>query len=134
MDEAVADSVRSALDGHAHALERLGIAHRTLRKAAASMSPLVLTRGELTRVLCDRRDGRISPRQAQRWASSMRRGYVSAESSAREGPIRPIEITYEDDDAIVEPLGRLDELGDVTAVRRPVARPASAVPPNPGQR
>jgi hypothetical protein len=39
----------------------------------------------------------------------MKRGYVRVV----DGPVRAIDIRWDPEDAIVEPLGRLDELGDV---------------------
>jgi len=53
----------------------------------------------------------VLPEQAQAWASFVKRGYVSGAS----GPISPIQITYDPnhEDAIVEAVARLDELGDL---------------------
>jgi hypothetical protein len=53
----------------------------------------------------------ISPRQAQGWASFVRRGYASQSSTT---PITPIDIAFEPahEDAIAEAVSRLDELGD----------------------
>jgi hypothetical protein len=56
-----------------------------------------------------RRD--ITPTDAQRWASSVRRGYVAG---VHDGPVLPLDITYEAqyEDRIVEVLARLEEIGD----------------------
>jgi hypothetical protein len=107
----VADALRNAVGGAAQAVEQVGtVVHERIADVALSMSPLVLTRAALTRVMRELRDGVISAEQAQRWASFVRRGYISHASAPA---IRPIDIGYEDEAAIVEPLARLDELGDV---------------------
>jgi hypothetical protein len=55
--------------------------------------------------------GTITPDEAQRWASFVRLGFVGGAS----GPIMPLDIDYEDawEDAIVEAVGRLDQIGDL---------------------
>jgi hypothetical protein len=111
VDEPVPDALRDALDGNAQAIETPGFEHQTVPHTDRATPARLLTRSALSRVLRDLRDGHISADQAQRWASFMRRGYVSTGSGT--GPIHPIDIEYEDEDAIVEPLARLDELGDL---------------------
>jgi hypothetical protein len=54
----------------------------------------------------------IPEEEAQQWASFVRRGFVSG---AHRGPIRPLSIDYAEkyEDAIVEAVSRLDEIGDM---------------------
>ncbi len=74
--------------------------------------PLMLTEHAVTKVLRDLRAGRVEPGDVQQWASFVRRGYAPG---AGRGPIQPLDIEYapEFEDAIVEALARLDEIGDV---------------------
>jgi hypothetical protein len=53
----------------------------------------------------------VSPEEAQRWASFVRRGYFGRSGG---DPIQPLDIAYEEEseDAIVEVVARLDEIGD----------------------
>jgi hypothetical protein len=105
-----ADALLDALGGDPSAIERAGAAApERVADVATSLAPLVLTRRSVTRVLTDLRDGLIVPELAQRWASFMRRGYFPRADASG---MRPIDIDYEDESAIVEPLSRLDELGD----------------------
>jgi hypothetical protein len=107
----IADALRDAVGGDTDAIEQVRtVAHERMAEVAGSLPPLVLRRVALTRVLSDLRDGVISTEQAQRWASFVRRGYLPrADATA----VRPIDIAYEDEAATVDPLARLDELGDV---------------------
>jgi hypothetical protein len=103
--DAVAGDVR-AFD----ALQRR--THTELRECNAALENLMLTSGAVRRVLYGVLSGDITPGVAQGWASFVRRGYIAGQSRS---PILPIDITYEPEteDAIVEILARLDEVGDV---------------------
>lgn len=85
--------------------------HDAVLEAAGMLPGLVLRADAVRAVLLDLRDGRLSPDSAQRWASFVRRGYVS--DGGRQ-PLVPIHIEYESgaEDDIVEGVARLDELGD----------------------
>ena len=73
---------------------------------------LVLQAAAVTRVLYGMLSDNISGDDAQLWASFVRRGFAA---SADQGPIRPLRIDYEEkhEDAIVEAIARLDEIGDL---------------------
>ena len=116
--DSVANALRDAVGGDVHAIEQIeNVAHAPMAEVAEPLAPLVLTRVALSRVLSDLRDGVISTEQAQRWASFVRRGYVQG---ANASPVQPIDINYEDEETIVDPLSRLDELGDVIDGTMPV--------------
>jgi hypothetical protein len=85
--------------------------HRALLEAAANLPQLVVSRSGLARVLENLRNGFFSPEDIQRWASFVRRGYVTGGVS---GELRPIGIEYDakDEALIAEIIGRLDEIGD----------------------
>jgi hypothetical protein len=85
------------------------VPHEKLWSAAADLR-LVLTTSAVHRVVSSLIAGEISPSEAQRWASFVRRGY--ADGGAQ--PIRPLDIEYEAsrEGDIVEVVGRLDEIGD----------------------
>ena len=87
--------------------------HHMVEEAARDLPPLLVTAAAAARVVEAVLCGEISPEQAQGWASFVRRGYTPDPTSS--APIRPIDITYEpdDEDAIVEVVSRLDEIGDV---------------------
>jgi hypothetical protein len=57
--------------------------------------------------------GEVTGGDAQRWASFVRRGFIAGDGSRL--PVTPLLIDYEPEheDAIVEVIGRLDEIGDV---------------------
>ena len=86
--------------------------HLELLDAAAKLPPLSVSRSALTRVLKEWRSGRCSADDVQKWASFVRRGYVSGKTS---GSLRPIDIEYDamDEELIVEIIGRFDEIGDL---------------------
>ena len=87
------------------------VQHADLLEAAAKSTPLLLTGDAVAAVLTGILIGSITDEQAQRWASFVRLGFVPDGSS---GPISPLDIIYEQssEDAIVEAVARLDELGD----------------------
>lgn len=74
--------------------------------------PLVLSRSGVATVIRDLLAGKISSDQAQRWASFMRRGYVSNRDL---DAIDPLDVSYEEvhEDEIADVVSRLDELGDL---------------------
>jgi hypothetical protein len=101
-----------AVAGDVQAFARLEAApHGDLRAAAKRTTPLSVDSAAVGSILRRLRDGEITAAQAQRWSSFVRRGYVA---SRAHGPISPIEIDIDPDaeDAIVEAVSRLDEIGD----------------------
>jgi hypothetical protein len=84
--------------------------HEQLAEASRD-THLVLTRCAVVNVLRGLTAGGISDSDAQQWASFVRRGYVSKPA---DGAVKPIAIDYElqFEDAIVEAIGRMDEIGD----------------------
>jgi RHS repeat-associated protein len=108
-----ADLVR-ILSGEARHVSVLkGHAHAELENVAAGISGLALTlkATAVRRVLSDLSEKRITPVQAQEWASFVMREYMPS----REGPIRPISVEYEpaQEEQIVEAVSRLEQLGDL---------------------
>ena len=86
--------------------------HPDLLGAAATLPPLIISRSALIRVLKNWRSGRFGADDVQRWASFVRRGYVSGNTSAA---AYPIDIDYDavDEELIVQIIGRFDEIGDI---------------------
>jgi hypothetical protein len=80
--------------------------------AAATLPPLIISRSALIRVLKNWRSGRFGADDVQRWASFVRRGYVSGNTS---GAAYPIDIDYDavDEELIVQIIGRFDQIGDI---------------------
>lgn len=110
VERAMTEMLRATIDGDAMAVQQLAGPHQRLVDAAAAAAPLKLRRDAVVRVLRDRRSGAIPDDVAQAWASLMKRGWIVVPGSS--GPVSPISIEWEDEDLLVEPLGRLDELGD----------------------
>lgn len=110
----VLDALAQVLSGDPSALPLITpIALAALREAATALrSPLVVTRIAAVSVLQGLNEATYSPEQVQCWASFVRRGYVP---SPAEGPIRPLDIAYEEawEEAIAAAVSRLDEIGDV---------------------
>jgi hypothetical protein len=106
----------------------------------AHVPSLVVTIDTARSVLGRLQQGTISPAQAQRWASFVRRGYVEGHSG---GPVQPIAIEFEPaaEDEIAEIVSRLDEIGDlidgnltseeIEAMRRNLLRAEAAMPVSP---
>lgn len=90
-------------------LRRLG--HAMLLNTTDGAEPLVVTREATISVLRGLLDGRLSPTQAQGWASFVRCGYLEGTT----GPVQPLPIDFESawEDAIAEATSRLDEIGDL---------------------
>ena len=86
--------------------------HSKLQEAAEKLGPLCVSRLAVSNVVRTWRSGKFSAEDVQRWASFVRRGYVGG---AAVSPIRPISILYDaqDEELIVETIGRLDEIGDL---------------------
>lgn len=107
------DAVMSrALSGDAKALDGIEDSSPLLEPHAVSAPPLRLSAGAVAAVLSDYVGGQISEAEAQRWAALMRWGHMSNASGR---PVRPWHIEFDPtkEDAIVECLARLDELGDI---------------------
>lgn len=110
----VPDALAQLVGGDPSALPLIGpTALADLHAAAAELgSQLIVTRAAAVGVLKGMNETTYSPKQVQRWASFVRRGYVAG---AAEGPIRPLDIAYEEawEEAIAAAVSRLDEIGDV---------------------
>lgn len=105
-------AIAAIVEGDLNSLAAVRVAsHIELIDAAAKLPQLFVSRLTLAKVLENWRRGLFAPEDVQRWASFVRRGYVSGRES---GAICPIEIGYDanDEALIVEIVGRLDEIGD----------------------
>jgi hypothetical protein len=110
--ESLAAAIAGVVAGDLECLAAvLATSHRALQDAAANLPRLVVSRSSLTKVLEDRRSGFFSDEDIQRWASFVRRGYVSEGAFDARRPI-PIEYDAEDEALIVDIIGRLDEIGE----------------------
>lgn len=112
-EQTVREALARVLDGDAQAVSSLRqFGHAALHNGAAGAEPLVLTRVATVSVLRGLRAGQFSPPEAQRWASFVTHGYLEGTAG---GPIRAIPIDYESawEDAIVEAVSRLDQIGDL---------------------
>jgi hypothetical protein len=85
--------------------------HRALWDAVEKAPRLLVSRVAVVKVLEEWHGGFLSPEDVQRWASFVRRGYVSGKSSEALHPI-PIEYDPNDEELIAEVIGRLDQIGD----------------------
>lgn len=106
-----ADLLIRAVEGDAEAVEAI----RRLPWAAfhemSQQAPVPTLRASaVAEVLIGLRDGRLAPEQAQAWASFMRSGFLEGSQSG--SPIIDIQYDPSEEEAIVEAIGRLDELGD----------------------
>jgi hypothetical protein len=108
---AATEILRSLVAGDLAALRQVGGWADGDVLAAANGEPLMVTRAAVIRVLRDLDAGGIDPEAARRWASFVRRGYLP---SAGRSPVQPIDIGIEAayEEAIIDAVGRLDELGD----------------------
>jgi hypothetical protein len=112
MMEALVAAIAAVVEGDLNGLATVRAAsHRELSDAAAKLPKVFVSGSALARVLENWRRGLVADEDVQRWASFIRRGYVSGGTS---GEIHPIEIEYDanDEALIVEIIGRLDEIGD----------------------
>jgi hypothetical protein len=90
----------------------LAATHSELIEAASKLPQLTVSRDALVRVLNEWLSGRWVADNVQQWASFVRRGYVPG--STTDSGLNPIDIEYDKDDEelIVEIIGRFDEIGD----------------------
>jgi hypothetical protein len=106
------DALRAVLAGEVGAMTELGEYTQQQLADAAGATNNLLRASAVATVLARYESGALSLRETQRWAAFLRWGHMP---DASQGPLRPIEIDYEaaHEDAIVEALARLDELGDL---------------------
>jgi hypothetical protein len=105
-------TLRSAVHGDIGAMfALLGATHEALTTAANQAGPLILRPDDVARVLKALQEGSITRASAKEWASFVRRGYLRG----GRGPIRPLDIEYDParELAMVDAIGRMDELGDM---------------------
>jgi hypothetical protein len=108
-DGDASDVLGRAVAGDLQAMTAVqGISHDELVQAAAP--GLVVTRGAVVRVLRQLQAAGDAEAAAQRWASLMLRGYLDP----GQAPVVPATIDIDDDgeEAIVEALNRIADLGD----------------------
>ena len=105
----VLDSVLAG--GVSDVLELKRFTHNEIQDAARSVHLLVRARALETAVQ-SWRNGDVSDDAINQWASFIRRGYLTG---VPPGPIVPLKIAYEQkcEDAMVEVIARLDELGEL---------------------
>jgi hypothetical protein len=79
---------------------------------AGEGSKMLVRREAVAQVLRDLGRRAINGATAQQWASFVRRGYLNVDQSI--GGINPLDIEYEEahEEAIVEAVARLDQIGD----------------------
>lgn len=91
--------------------------HATLRNCRAMLGELVVTPADVRKVLLRFQQEQVSPELVQQWASFLRRGITANEGGEPmvRQPVKSIDIEYEPkfEDAIVEVISRLDEIGDL---------------------
>jgi hypothetical protein len=112
MTATVETLLSDALFGRAEAVVSLmEVPHARLLRAGEG-SKMVVRREAVAQVLRDLGRHVIDGTTAQHWASLIRRGYLNGDSSM--GGIKPLDIEYEGayEDAIVEAVARLDQIGD----------------------
>jgi hypothetical protein len=109
-DVDVAGLLQRVVAGDLGAVDQLQTAPQPQIVAAARSASVPVTRAAVVRVLRAMRGRQDLDGAAQRWASFVLRGYVAGGS----GPIEAADIAIEPDheQAIVDVLVRLDELGD----------------------
>ena len=107
----LATAVAAVLAGDAEQLPVVATAAQRELNDALSGFDLVLTRDAVARALRRYRAGEFDGATAQAWASFVRRGYIGGSG----GPVEPLRIDYEAayEDAIVDAVDRLDEIGDL---------------------
>ncbi len=111
--ESLESAVAAVLKGDvAHLPTVVAASHPELQEAAANLPQLSVSRSALTRILYEWRSGHCAAADVQKWASFVRRGYISGKTN---GPLHPIDVQYDasDEELIVEIIGRLDEIGDI---------------------
>ncbi len=108
----LAAAIAAVVEGDLNSLATVQVAgDRELWDSSANLPRLFVSRSTLERVLEEWRGGLFTAEDVQQWASFIRRGFVSGRAR---GELHPIEIEYDADDEemIVEIIGRLDEIGD----------------------
>lgn len=115
--EPTSDDIRQIVIGNtAHMRVIMNRPHRELVTLAEqlSLAQRTVKADAVKRVLEDLRNGEIPPEQAQPWASFLRYGYLPGSADPTES-VHPIEFPYEAswEDAIVEAIARMEELGDL---------------------
>ncbi|WP_439628537.1 hypothetical protein [Shinella sp.] len=111
--ESLEAAITEVVEGNINCLAVvLAASHPELQDAAAKIPRLKVSRFALIRVLEEWRSGRCSADAVHQWASFVRRGYISGNTS---GALHPIDIAYDagDEEMIVEIIGRFDEIGDL---------------------
>ena len=111
MNEPIAQAVEKLVGGDLSTGSFVYVQPHDQLLAACQDKRLVVTRQAAATVLRDLSAGKVTGPEAQAWASFIRHGYVAG----GRGPVRPLPIDYESEfeDAIVEAISRMDEIGDV---------------------
>ena len=112
MDNELMNTLRLAIQGHADSFQKISTTpHSELVTLASETNDLCVDVGDIKFILVQILEHKISLKFAQKWASFVRRGYVSGMSK---GPIQALTINclQQNEDLIVEILTRLDEVGD----------------------
>jgi hypothetical protein len=106
------EDLQAVVDGDMTLLADLAVRPWAEIEACGNGQALLLTRHAVAGIVRGLQRGDISGAAAQRWASFVRRGYLSTAATRR--PIKPLDIEYETqgENAIVEVLARLDSIGD----------------------
>lgn len=102
----------SVVDGDLNAFIPIKTASNfDLNCAAENLSPLILSKEALVRVLTEWQGRERTANDVQQWASFVRHGYVAMES----GGVRPLDIIFDEnnEDLIVEIMARLYDIGDL---------------------
>jgi hypothetical protein len=109
----VSRALQAVVDGDPAPLDFLATrGHEELVEAVTSLGSLTVRRAAAVAVLRRLLEKSITPRQAQQWASFVRRGYIAGRLG---GPIRPLDIAFDSgcEEAMADTISRLDEIGDV---------------------
>ena len=109
----LASAIAAVVDGDLNALSTVSAANDDdLLSAAAELPDLTISRPALIKVLKAWRSGLGSADDVQRWASFVRRGYIAGRFHSG---VASIDIAYDanDEELIVEIIGRFDEIGDL---------------------
>jgi hypothetical protein len=109
----VRDMLLRLVSGDTDVLQSLAqVPHEELARSASG-TELIVRAEAVAKVLRSLSAQSISAQTAQQWASFVRRGHFEGISS--DGSIMPIPIDYDEvrEDAIVEAISRMDEIGDI---------------------
>lgn len=90
----------------------LNQSHEEIQRCRKALSELVLTTDIVRKVLIMLQKHEVSTDLVQKWASFIRRGYLTGSHSA---VLFPIDISYEasSEERIADVISRLDEIGDL---------------------